>query len=86
MDPNYVIGVWASASRQKIRVLNDNGTESHLGSWVQVSRLGMPLTNEAVIPIGKKDLWNSMTPYEDLAKIKYFWEIFLPARTGTVYG
>ncbi|MEZ4950526.1 MAG: DUF4331 family protein [Saprospiraceae bacterium] len=30
------------------------GSESYSGDWVQVSRLGMPLTNEAVIPIGLK--------------------------------
>jgi hypothetical protein len=65
LDPNYVIGVWASASRQKIRTLNTNGSESYSGAWVQVSRLGMPLTNEAVIPIGRKDLWNSLTPYQE---------------------
>jgi len=76
LDPNYVIGVWASASRQKIRVLNDNGTESHLGPWVQVSRLGMPLTNEVVIPIGSKDRWNALTPYEDLARINTFGPYF----------
>jgi len=76
LDPNYVIGVWASASRPKIRVLNNNGTESHSGEWVQVSRLGMPLTNEAVVPIGKKDLWNALTPYEDLANINTFGPYF----------
>jgi hypothetical protein len=76
LDGDFVIGVWASASRQKIRVLNNNGTESHLGSWVQVSRLGMPLTNEVVIPIGYKDLWNSLTPYEDLSKLKVFGNFF----------
>jgi hypothetical protein len=67
LDPDFVIGVWASASRQKIRVLNENGygTESHQGPWVQVSRLGMPLTNEVIVPIGYKDLWNSLTPYQD---------------------
>jgi hypothetical protein len=43
---------------------------------VQVSRLGMPLTNEAVIPIGKKDLWNSITPYQDLAYIDSFKNYF----------
>jgi hypothetical protein len=63
LDPNYVIGVWASASRQQITTLSTNGTPSASGNWVQVSRLGMPLTNEAVIPIGSKDRWNSMTPY-----------------------
>ena len=76
LDPNYVIGVWASASRQSMRTLNNNGTRSYTGDWVQVSRLGMPLTNEAVIPIGSKDLWNSLTPYEDLASIGTFGNYF----------
>ncbi len=76
LDPNYIIGVWASASRQKIRTLNTGGSESYNGEWVQVSRLGMPLTNEAVIPIGKKDLWNSSTPYQDLANLSTFGNFF----------
>jgi hypothetical protein len=76
LDPNYVIGVWASASRQQIKTLNVNGTESHSGNWVQVSRLGMPLTNEAVIPIGRKDLWNAITPYQDLAYLDTFKNFF----------
>ena len=77
LDPNYIIGVWASASRQRIRTLNSGaGTESTSGAWVQVSRLGMPLTNEAVIPIGSKDLWNSTTPYEDGANPERFRRFF----------
>ncbi len=76
LDPDYVIGVWASASRQRIKVLNNNGTQSSYGDWVQVSRLGMPLTNEAVVPIGYKDLWNSLTPYQDLAYLKTFGNFF----------
>ena len=66
LDPNYVIGVWASASRKAVRTLAP-GTETYSGNWVQVSRLGMPLTNEAVIPVGQKDYWNSLTPYQELA-------------------
>ncbi|MBL7809487.1 MAG: DUF4331 domain-containing protein, partial [Saprospiraceae bacterium] len=65
LDPNYVIGVWASASRRAVRTLG-TGTESYSGNWVQVSRLGMPLTNEVVIPVGFKDYWNSLTPYQEL--------------------
>ncbi|MEZ5057012.1 MAG: DUF4331 family protein [Saprospiraceae bacterium] len=65
LDPDYVIGVWASASRKQVRTL-EPGSESYSGDWVQVSRLGMPLTNEAVIPIGFKDYWNALTPYEEL--------------------
>ncbi|RTL59280.1 MAG: DUF4331 domain-containing protein [Sphingobacteriales bacterium] len=76
LDSDYVIGVWASASRQRIRVLQDDGSENTSGPWVQVSRLGMPLTNEAVIPVGNKDLWNRLTPYEDLSYIKRFGNYF----------
>src|SRR5664279_3397329 len=76
LDADYVIGVWASASRQQMRTLNGNGTESNFGRWVQVSRLGMPLTNEAVVPIGYKDYWNSLTPYQDLSKLSTFGKFF----------
>jgi hypothetical protein len=72
LDANFVIGVWASASRQQIRTLNTNGTESYTGSYVQVSRVGMPLTNEAVIPIGAKDRWNARTPYNEDPKMEEF--------------
>jgi hypothetical protein len=68
LDSDYVIGVWASASRRAIRTLGTPGQpSSNSGGWIQVSRLGMPLTNEAVIPIGWKDYWNSLTPYDELA-------------------
>jgi len=85
LDPNYVIGVWASASRQKIRVLNPDdyyGTESHQGPWVQVSRLGMPLTNEVIVPIGYKDLWNALTPYQDLEYLSTFGKYFYNPELG----
>ena len=74
LDGNFVIGVWASASRRAIRTLNGDGTESASGDWIQVSRLGMPLSNEAVIPLGEKDYWNSLSPYaEDAAHFEYFY-------------
>ena len=75
LDNDYIIGVWASASRQSMRTLKVGG-EDHSGPWVQVSRIGMPLTNEAVVPIGSKDLWNSLTPYQDLANLGRFGEYF----------
>jgi hypothetical protein len=60
LDGDFVIGVWASASRKQIKTMSTNGSESFTGNWVQVSRLGMPLTNEAIVPIGQKDKWNSV--------------------------
>jgi hypothetical protein len=74
LDGDFVIGVWASASRQQTRSISaTTGKETGSGNWVQVSRIGMPLTNEAVIPIGSKDRWNALTPYNEAADMdKYF--------------
>jgi len=64
-DPTspFTIGVWASASRLSLRTINADGTQTQSGSYVQVSRIGMPLTNEVVQPIGMKDEWNNDTPF-----------------------
>jgi len=73
LDPAFVIGVWASASRPAVSTLSlTGGKPSVNGNWVQVSRLGMPLTNEAIIPIGQKDHWNAVTPDSDLQFAQYF--------------
>jgi hypothetical protein len=65
MHADAVIGVWASASRQMALVRNPGGVDTATGPWVQVSRLGNPLVNEALIPMSKKDLWNSLGPDTD---------------------
>jgi hypothetical protein len=67
LDADYVIGVWASSSRQAVQTMQTGGNiPTNSGNWIQVSRLGMPLTNEAVIPIGQKDFWNRITPYDEI--------------------
>ncbi len=71
LDPEFVIGVWASASRPQITTLG-SGTVATSGNYIQVSRLGMPLTNEAIIPVGMKDKWNATTPAGDSLFVKYF--------------
>jgi hypothetical protein len=72
LDSDYVIGVYASSSRKRIKTLYSAGDLAYDGDWVQVSRLGMPLTNEAIIPVGLKDKWNATTPANDLQFAKYF--------------
>ena len=68
LDPNYIIGVWASASRPTTRTLNATGGGlADAGTYVQISRLGMPLTNEVINPIGAKDAWNARSPYNEAA-------------------
>jgi len=71
-DPDAVLGVWASSSRQKFRTLNANGTMSGSGPWQQVSRLGNPLINEVIIPTAKKDYWNSQKPSNDSQFARYY--------------
>ena len=63
--PSSTIGIYASASRQKQLVLQNDGTTDGKGDWVQVSRLGNPLINEVVIPLGQKDFWNRVDPEDD---------------------
>ncbi|QMU30004.1 DUF4331 family protein [Adhaeribacter radiodurans] len=73
LDPDFIIGVWASASRRQITVRESKGKIRHEGEYVQVSRLGMPLTNEVIIPIGKKDEWNYYSSNNDPKEFeKYF--------------
>jgi hypothetical protein len=59
------IGIYASASRQKVTILGKEGDGKSEGPWVQVSRLANPLINEVVIPLARKDLWNASEPEND---------------------
>ncbi len=70
-DPNAVIGVWSTASRRSMRVLNPGKAPTSQGDWVQVVRLGSPLVNETVIPTGKKDLFNAAQPSDDAQFLSY---------------
>ena len=59
------IGVYASASRQKVTIIREDGMRDASGAWQQVSRLANPLVNEVVIPLGRKDRWNASEPEDD---------------------
>jgi hypothetical protein len=69
--PGSVIGVWTSASRRKSMIHNGDGTTTQTGPFVQVSRLGNPLVNEAVIPMALKDGWNADAPAGDSKYAKF---------------
>jgi hypothetical protein len=65
-DPGAVIGVWTSASRQRARLWDaDRAEYVSAGPFHQVSRLANPLVNEVIIPLGQKDLWNTLPPSDD---------------------
>jgi hypothetical protein len=63
---NAVVGVWASTERKRVSVSRHRGRKHYKAEWVQVSRLGNPLINEVVIPIGDKDKFNRTSPADDL--------------------
>ena len=67
---NAVVGVWASTERRKLQVTDGNGRGA--GGFVQVSRLGNPLVNEVVIPLGQKDRFNRTQPQDDAANYGKF--------------
>ena len=73
LDGDFVIGVYASASRPAITTLSATGEKpATSGAWIQVSRLGMPLTNEVIIPLLDKDKWNGTSPSQDAQFVPYF--------------
>jgi hypothetical protein len=63
--PNTNIGIYASASRSERTILKKDGTTKSEGQFVQISRLGNPLINEVLIPLGQKDMWNRSEPEDD---------------------
>ena len=71
-DTDGVIGVWSSASRPKGSVLRNDDESEHSGKMVQVSRLGNPLVNEVLIPLGFKDKFNATQPKDDAKNIEDF--------------
>jgi hypothetical protein len=80
-----VIGVWAAASRSKATIREPGGVDGSFGPPVQVSRLGNPLFNEVIVPMGKKDLWNSLFPAQDDQFLTYVQHPELAGLLPTLY-
>ena len=91
---NAVVGVWSTTERRRLEVQDarfDSGSPSRVGKrrnpWVQVSRLGNPLVNEVVIPLGQKDRFNRTTPDRDAELYgKYVTEPELAAVLNALFG
>ena len=84
--PNKTIGIYATASREKESVLKDDGSKDAHGPWVQVSRLGNPLINEVVIPLGDKDYWNREDPANDAEFEHYYLSPEISRLENLLYG
>ena len=84
---NSVVGVWASTERRRLEVVNADFNElpprvfragrgkrravSH-NVYKQVSRLGVPLVNELIIPIARRDEFNRTGPALDAKRYGEF--------------
>jgi hypothetical protein len=80
-----VIGIWNTASRPSMRVQHTDGTQTFSGTNVQVSRLGMPLVNEVVVPVGLKDYFNASKPKDDAQFLPAVNDPELPHLLNAVY-
>jgi hypothetical protein len=83
---NPVVGVWSTASRRSTRIQTAEGSQSFRGPWVQLSRLGMPLVNEVVVPVGSKDYFNASKPKDDEQFLGAVNDPELPHLIEAVYG
>jgi hypothetical protein len=82
---NPVVGVWSSTSRPRVRVTEKDGDETQYGGLTQVSRLGMPLVNEVVIPVGKKDEFNATRPADDAKFLPFVTSPEVPKLIQAIY-
>lgn len=85
-DANPIIGVWSTAGRPSTTVLKKDGSVREVGRRIQVSRLGMPLVNEVVIPVGLKDRFNASKPTNDGQFLPFVKKPELPMLLEAIYG
>lgn len=85
-DGDGIIGIWNTASRGSVRIQNeDTGAIRFRGDRVQVSRLGHPLVNEVVVPVGLKDFFNASNPRNDAQFLPAVQDPILARTISAVY-
>jgi len=83
-NPDAKIGVWASTLRQIVTIRPTPSDPINYGEYVQVDRVGNPLTVEALIPLPLKDYWNRSAPVNDQQFAQYIGNPFFA--TGVLNG
>jgi hypothetical protein len=78
------IAAWASTLRQQVTVRPTPADPLYFGDYVQVDRVGNPLTVEALIPLPLKDYWNRSAPSNDAQFAQYIGNPFFA--TGILNG
>jgi len=66
LDARSTVGIWTTASRKAATIRHPGAAHiTQSGPFVQESRLGNPLFNEVLVPMARKDYWNSQYPTGD---------------------
>jgi hypothetical protein len=79
-----VVGVYTAASRPVV-TFPGKGRGAPQTRWQQVSRLGNPLVNEVIIPLGQKDRWNASDPSDDAQFERFYLKPELAAVANSLY-
>ncbi|GIG59585.1 hypothetical protein Lfu02_39570 [Longispora fulva] len=83
---NPVVGIWSTTSRKRMEVTETVPDESDAEHGrAQVSRLGMPLVNEVVIPVGRKNEFNATRPVDDAKFLPYVTSPEVPKLVNAIY-
>lgn len=82
-----VLGIYARATRRRLTLRGNKRNPRSFGSYVQVSRLAVPLVNEVLVPLGDKDKYNRTNPVKDVANFgPYILDPELPKLLNAVLG
>lgn len=84
------IAGWTTASLPQVRILDPDPSFKQPavsgGAWTQVSRLAMPLVNEAVIGLPDKNRFNASEPKGDPQFLDYVTNPTLPTILNVLFG
>jgi Domain of unknown function (DUF4331) len=80
------IGVYASTSRQAVRVLSGTGRPRNSGTFVQVARLANPLVNELIINTPFKDQWNATAPQNEAQFLRFYRAPVIATALNILFG
>jgi hypothetical protein len=83
---NPIIGIWSATNRRSLTIDPTTGKQTPNGPYVQVSRLGNPLVNEAVVPLKFKDYFNFSKPSGDAAYLPKVVKPEVPQLIEKIYG
>ena len=84
-DPNAVIGVWSTASRQAMAT-RAPGRSPTAAISCRCRASAIPLVNEAVIDLARKDAFNALEPTQDAAALDRVTDPEVPKLLNLLFG